>query len=228
MLSALATRVGARRVLELGCGTGRALPWALAAGAHGFGLDLSFGMLCEAAEAGLEFVQAEAGRPPFAPASFDLVFCHNAFHHFPDKPGVAAEAFGLLRPGGAFATIGCDPREMTWFVYDYFDGALALDMSPERDLSIAGLEAILREAGFAQVASPVGYRVQATDLGAAVLKNTFLPKDSNSTLTLLSDEAYAAGLARITAAIAAGERTGQPARFETDFPMRMVHGFKPG
>ena len=92
------------RVLDAGCGTG----W-LAAGLrrgrpdlHVVGSDLSTGMLSKAAEAGAwPLVQADAERPPFQAASFDLVVARGVLHHLPDVVGALRAWRDLLRPGGA-------------------------------------------------------------------------------------------------------------------------------
>lgn len=46
------------------------------------------------------FCLAEAGSLPFAAASFDLVTCRIAAHHFPDVPGFLRAAARTLRTGG--------------------------------------------------------------------------------------------------------------------------------
>jgi ubiquinone/menaquinone biosynthesis C-methylase UbiE len=98
---------GARRVLDLGCGTGRlahrvrrALP-----GAAVVGCDFSAGMLAQARRRDRRpaWVQADAGRLPFAAASFDAVVSTEAFHWFPDQARALREVARVLRPGGIVA-----------------------------------------------------------------------------------------------------------------------------
>jgi malonyl-CoA O-methyltransferase len=97
--------VRGRRVLDLGCGTGRhALPLA-AAGAVVTAVDFSPGMLARArAKPGagrVRFVAADLRRPlPFPDAAFDLVVSGLVLEHLPDLPAVFAEARRVLRPGG--------------------------------------------------------------------------------------------------------------------------------
>lgn len=51
----------------------------------------------------VRFVQAPAGRLPFADAEFDVVFSKDALVHVPDKEAIFAEIFRVLKPGGTFA-----------------------------------------------------------------------------------------------------------------------------
>jgi arsenite methyltransferase len=47
-----------------------------------------------------EFVQAEIEKVPLPDASVDVVISNGVFNLCPDKPGVLAEAYRVLRPGG--------------------------------------------------------------------------------------------------------------------------------
>lgn len=227
-LGELASRNGARRVLELGCGTGKSL---LRPGQDAplttVGLDFSEGMLRQARQThpGTPFVRAGAQQPPFASASFDLVYSHLAFHHFPDKPHVAEEAFRLVRSGGAFAILTDDPRESDWYLYDYFEGAHDIDV--QRCPSRSELEELMRHAGFVNVESPVVDDIDSMEFGEEVLTSYFIQKDSVSTLILLPQDAYDAGLVRIRADIAAAAARGEQAEFRSHLQIRMVYGFKP-
>ena len=48
---------------------------------------------------------ADAEHLPFGDASFDLVTCRIAPHHFPDIPAFVSEARRVLKPGGTFALV---------------------------------------------------------------------------------------------------------------------------
>ncbi len=74
--------------------------------------DLTPEMLVEAAKlaaaqgaANLTTAHADAEALPFADATFDLVTCRIAPHHFPDIPAFVAEVWRVLRPGGTFALV---------------------------------------------------------------------------------------------------------------------------
>ncbi len=54
---------------------------------------------------------AEAQDLPFADASFDLVTCRLAAHHFPEPERFVAEVSRVLRPGGKFALVDNVPPD---------------------------------------------------------------------------------------------------------------------
>ncbi len=53
----------------------------------------------------METAIADAESLPFPDASFDLVTCRIAPHHFPSIPMFLSETFRVLRPGGTFALV---------------------------------------------------------------------------------------------------------------------------
>ena len=228
-LRALARDLAADRhtlsILEVGCGTGHWLA-SLEGGHRLHGLDLSAGMLRQARQrpVALELVRGRAGRLPFAAASFDLVYCVNALHHFEDRHGFVVEARRLLRAGGALAVVGMDPRRARagWYVYDYFPGTYEADLA--RFPSWGVVADWMIAAGFGPLAWQTVEEIHDAKHGRAVLRDPFLAQDSTSQLTLLSDEAYAAGLARIEAALAAAEGAGETLTFPTDLALDMLAG----
>ena len=62
----------------------------------------------------------------------------------------------------------------------------------------------------------------ASLMGRAVLGDAFLQKNGTSQLTLLSDEAYAAGRARLERDLQAAEARGESLPFETDIWLTAV------
>jgi SAM-dependent methyltransferase len=93
--------------LDVGCGTGRALPALSAAvGPAGrvIGLDLTPAMLSEARAAGRHgcaaLVLADARRLPFADGTADVVFAAGLVQHLPDPGAGLAELARVVRPGG--------------------------------------------------------------------------------------------------------------------------------
>lgn len=99
--------VAGRRVLEVGCGAASCSRWLRRAGAEPVGVDLSAGMLSQAATAAVRagitvpLVQADACALPFAGKSFDVA-C-SAFGAVPfvaDSAGLMREVTRVLRPGG--------------------------------------------------------------------------------------------------------------------------------
>jgi ubiquinone/menaquinone biosynthesis C-methylase UbiE len=55
--------------------------------------------------ANIEITAADAEHLPFAGASFDLVTCRIAPHHFADVPAFLAESWRVLKSGGIFALV---------------------------------------------------------------------------------------------------------------------------
>jgi ubiquinone/menaquinone biosynthesis C-methylase UbiE len=231
-LQTLARQLKARRVLDLGCGTGLSLQGLVAnlqPAPLVYGLDFSGGMLTQARrlDPTYHLVQASAPWPPFAPASFDLVYCVHAFHHFPDKLQAVRAAYILLRPGGALAIVNFDPRESRhdWTIYEYFDGVYETDL--ERFPAKTEQERMLHQAAFQQVSSPIVQYISDNLVGEAVFDSYFLRKGSCSQLILLSEEAYQAGLSKMRAKIAAAQASEEEIIFRTELKNRMCHGFKP-
>jgi ubiquinone/menaquinone biosynthesis C-methylase UbiE len=229
-LQALAQELGARRVLEVGCGTGHYLAGLQAMPAQLYGLDLSRGMLAQAQrrEVPMALLRGRAGKLPFADATFDLVYCVNAIHHFGQQRAFVAEARRLLRPGGALAVIGMDPRvhRDRWYVYDYFEGTYEVDLA--RFPSWGMVLDWMAEAGFERVEWRLVERILVHKAGRAVLDDPFLHKDAVSQLSLLADEAYAAGLSRIKEALASAEVRGEALTFPTDLLLALHVGRVPG
>jgi SAM-dependent methyltransferase len=95
-------------VLDVGCGHGKALA-LLDARFHPrriVGLDPEPGVQAHLARAGgrcrsaFEFRRANASDTGLADCSFDLVFCHQTFHHVIDQERAIGEFYRVLRPGG--------------------------------------------------------------------------------------------------------------------------------
>ena len=53
----------------------------------------------------ITFAEMPAEKLPFPDASFDLVTCRTAPHHFADVPAFVAEVARVLRPGGVFGLV---------------------------------------------------------------------------------------------------------------------------
>jgi len=93
--------------VDVGCGTGRALPALRAAvGPHGavLGVDVTPQMLAEVRRAGRDsgaaLVLADARRLPLADAAAGAVFAAGLLQHLPDPVAGLAELARVTRPGG--------------------------------------------------------------------------------------------------------------------------------
>ncbi|MFE2277663.1 class I SAM-dependent methyltransferase [Streptomyces sp. NPDC059454] len=98
------------RVLDAGCGTGRALPPLRAAvGPSGvvLGADLTPAMLREAARAGRDrdgaLLLTDVAALPLRPSALDAVFAAGLIAHLPDPAGDLREIARVVRPGGVLA-----------------------------------------------------------------------------------------------------------------------------
>jgi SAM-dependent methyltransferase len=97
------------RVLDVGCGTGEALGWFEAlTGNTGLvaGIDLSTAHTKAArsmAPSTAVVAQANLLKAPFAPGTFDLVWCVNTINHLRDRLTGVKNLAQLLRPGGRIA-----------------------------------------------------------------------------------------------------------------------------
>jgi SAM-dependent methyltransferase len=220
-----AARGRAPRVLEVGCGTGKWLADLQATGSSLFGLDRSMGMLRQGQRRAppLDLVRGRAEQLPFPAASFDLVYCVNAIHHFDRPRAFIAEACRLLRPGGRLAVIGMDPhgRREKWYVYRYFEGVYETDL--RRFPSWADVAGWMSAEGLA-VECRVVDRIWSPKRGRAVLDDPFIRQESCSQLALLSRAAYQAGLRRIETALDEAEAAGETLVFPVDTPLAMIGG----
>jgi SAM-dependent methyltransferase len=147
--------------------------------------------------------QARAEDLPWLDATFDRVFCVNALHHFSDRARFFAEARRLLRPGGGLLTIGMDPHTErdSWWVYDYFEGTLAIDRA--RFAQVRTLRGEITCAGFAWAESVEADHIESVHRAAEALgsaSGSLLDRGFTSQLTVLSDEEYQRGLERIRSA----------------------------
>lgn len=108
-VAALGLREG-DRVLDAGCGTGRALPPLRAAvGPTGvvLGVDLTAAMLRAAARAGRDragtLLLTDVAALPLRSSSLDAVFAAGLIAHLPDPAGNLREIARVVRPGGVLA-----------------------------------------------------------------------------------------------------------------------------
>jgi SAM-dependent methyltransferase len=228
VLAALRTLVKAKApecTLEVGCGTGYWL-WALRdLLPHLYGLDYSLEMLRRGSERDGRgrLVRATAEVLPFRDATFDLILCINAIHHFAAMGDFIVEARRLLRPGGTLAIIGMDPHHGRdyWCVYDYFPETKVTDLA--RYPSSGQITNMMLRAGFDRVECGIACRFTQNRLGRAVLDDPELQRNGCSQMALLTDGQYAAGIGRIHSALRLS-KPHQPPIFRLDIAMLMHCG----
>lgn len=225
-LLGLVQAVAARRVLEVGCGTGHWLT-LLDSVVECYGLDFSMGMLEKARQKSASFLLARGTSThlPYRENGFGLLLCVNALHHFDEPAAFICEAERVLRPGGALAIVGMDPKTESdrWYVYDYFQGAYETDLA--RYPSGEQLLEWLQEAGFMGCRRLIATRIKRSFRGKEVLADPTLQKHGTSQLALLTDAAYAAGMARINSALRVADEGGEDIVFSVDVALPVVLGF---
>jgi SAM-dependent methyltransferase len=111
--------LGGAEVLEVGCGAGRFTEVLLDAGARVTSVDLS-----EAVDANAKnfpvserhrIAQADVRQLPFAPRSFDVVFCLGVVQHTPDPEETLAALYAQVKPGGLL-TVDHYTYRAAWFL----------------------------------------------------------------------------------------------------------------
>jgi SAM-dependent methyltransferase len=100
---------GEGRCLDLGCGTGVAIPELTRLGWTVVGVDASEAMLSRARTHGAEVHQASADSLPFDDESFDAAVSLWLHTDVDDFPAILREAARVLRSGAPFAYIGAHP-----------------------------------------------------------------------------------------------------------------------
>ena len=104
-------------------------------------------------------LSAKAEDLPFPDASFDLVVCRLAAHHFDDMKGFAAEAYRVLMPGGMIGIVdtivaddgdraGGDGGRSAKLTADFEAFKKLSDPSHRRCLGLIEWEQVLSAAGF--------------------------------------------------------------------------------
>ena len=183
-----------RRVVDVGCGTGRFAAALAERGAKVWGVDPSPEMLGRArssAGAGVGFKQADAEDLPFRDAWFERALLVLVVH-LVDRPRALTEVARVLVPGGraVVATFADEHFDAFWLTR-LFPSLAQIDRSrfPLPDV----LAAELREAGFGAVSERRLTQRTRVERAEALerIRGRYI-----STLQLLPEEEYASGLAR--------------------------------
>ena len=183
-----------RRVLEVGCGTGRLAAALAERGARVWGVDPSPEMLAQArADAGkrVGFKQGRAEALPFKDGWFERAVLRLVVH-LVDRPRALPELARVLAPGGraAIATFVPEHFEAYWLTA-VFPQIAEIDRA--RFPEPATLAAELADAGFGPV------RTRALTQRVRLSRDDALERIRGryiSTLRLLDEETVAAGLVR--------------------------------
>jgi SAM-dependent methyltransferase len=180
------------RLLDLGAGTGM---WARAFTDWYDGIDVIAVEPAEAMRARCTHPQVLAGDAagiPLPGGSVDAAWLSTVIHHVPDLTAAARELRRVLRPGGtvlirsAFAG-----RHHAITLFRFFPEAVrVLDTYP----SVENVEAAFAAAGFATVSFEQVPQATAPSLQAVAAT---IRREAHTPLQLITDDEYAAGLARL-------------------------------
>ncbi|HET9808983.1 MAG TPA: class I SAM-dependent methyltransferase [Candidatus Limnocylindria bacterium] len=152
LLVVAAPRSG-ERALDLGCGVGHTLRRVAPLVSFAVGADATLEMI-QAGRASVvsapnaAFIQSDAGALPFADATFDVVTCRLAAHHFHDAASAFREVARVLRAGGRFVLVdnyAPDDPALDTFINEL---ETLRDASHVRNHTVAGWRALLDAAGF--------------------------------------------------------------------------------
>jgi len=205
LLALMSQRTGDARlsILDIACGTGNQLVAnrSVVPFDRLVGLDRSQGMLRQArAKApSITWIGADAAALPFRDGSFDFISCQFAFHHIEDKTRMLQEGFRILRAEGCLVLRNLCPQECPdWLYYYYFPEARVRDFEDfwPPDAVITAM----RDCGFGPVRAEREHRYFEEDLLSCL--ETVQRRDTCSQLLAISDNAYEAGLRRLTRELA--------------------------
>jgi SAM-dependent methyltransferase len=223
----LARQIKAKNILEVGSGTGFWLNLLHQVTPNLYGMDFSAGMIAQAQNqpAPLKLTRGTAIQLPYQNATFDLIYCVDAIHHFGDHAAFIREAFRVLKPGGALAIIGHDPHNSqgNWYIYDYFETVRETDLM--RYPSSEAVKNSMCQEGFADIELCDVEHILNIHVGEGVLNDPFIKHNATSQLALLSEEAYSAGIEKIKTDLEKSEN--KQILFKSDFWVKMFTGMKP-
>jgi ubiquinone/menaquinone biosynthesis C-methylase UbiE len=179
-----------RRVLDVGCGTGRVAAALHERGSRVWGVEPSPEMAARARERGVNVKVARAEQLPFKEGWFERAVLW-LVAHLVDRPAVFAELARVLSPDGRIAIATFDPAHFErYYLNRLFPSLERIDRErfPEPPALVGELEA----AGFAARLIPLSQRAEiARDEALERIRGRFI-----STLRLLDDAEFEQGLAR--------------------------------
>jgi ubiquinone/menaquinone biosynthesis C-methylase UbiE len=193
------------RVLEVGCGTGNYVS-ALAAryGCRAYGLDPSGGMLARAGTLleRVAWLQGSAERLGFGGATLDLVFSVDVIHHVTNRASFYHEAARILCAGGWICTVtdSADIIRKREILSGYFPETVEKELA--RYPRIAQLEAWMAAAGL------TAFEAVVAEAPCEITDAQPYRDKAYSSLHLISEEAWCAGVARLERDLARGPVRG--------------------
>jgi SAM-dependent methyltransferase len=186
---------GKKRVLDLGCGTGKQLTadFQRLSNIQFVGLDLFSGMLRVAQRRGPDvgWVQGDIANAPFASDSFDYITNQFSYQHVQQQGRLIEEIYRLLGRDGRFTLNNIDPWHMReWVIYQFFPATWELDMADF--LTAEQLVSLMETAGFGRI--EVSRRNIVTEMTLTEVYEYASTRSRASQFMAISDEDYASGL----------------------------------
>lgn len=191
-------------ILEVGCGTADFL-YALsqAWNVSGQGFDQSAGMIEQARQKnlGLRLQQADAGAAfPYPEAAFDLAYSVDVIHYIPDLEHFFTQMRRVLRPAGLALTITDSSEDIRGrTMAAYFPEIVAVEL--RRYPTIERIQQAMQTAGFSRTWTH--HTRREVPFTPALLER--YRSKAYSSLRLIPEAAYQAGLARLEQDYAAGQ-----------------------
>jgi ubiquinone/menaquinone biosynthesis C-methylase UbiE len=179
-----------KRVLDVGCGTGRLAAALHELGSRVWGVDASPEMVAEARKRGVNAKVARAEQLPFKEGWFERAVLWLTVHLL-DRPRAFGELRRVLAPEGRIVIATFDPTHFDRFWLNALFPSLE-QIDRERFPSRGQLEQELTAAGFEPQVTRLTQRAQTTRQAALErIRGRYI-----STLELLSEDEYRAGLER--------------------------------
>jgi ubiquinone/menaquinone biosynthesis C-methylase UbiE len=179
-----------RRVLDVGCGTGRVAAALHERGSRVWGVESSPEMAAQARERGVNVKVARAEQLPFKEGWFERAVLWLVAHLI-DRPAVFAELARVLSPDGRIAIATFDPTHFErYYLNRLFPSLERIDRErfPEPSALVGELEA----SGFSATTIRLSQRAEiGRDEALERIRGRFI-----STLRLLDDDEFEQGLAR--------------------------------
>ena len=191
------------RLLEVGCGTGNYIAaLAQTSGCTACGLDPSIEMLSRVCSDEVHCLLARAEELGFADATFHLVYSVDVVHHISDKAAFYREGARVLQAGGWLCTVtdSADMLSRREVLSGYFPETVEIELA--RYPRIVQLETWMNRAGL------VSIRVSAVEEPYEVTSIHPFRDRAYSSLQLIAEEAWQAGLERLERDLARGPIQG--------------------
>ncbi|HET9532594.1 MAG TPA: methyltransferase domain-containing protein [Blastocatellia bacterium] len=146
-IASLASDLGGKRLLDMGCGSGTYSLWFAGRGAQVTGMDLSPVMVSMAQEKAraegldIRLLAGDLNRPlPFEDGEFDIVFTATVLHYVEDLSSVMKETARVMSHGGALIASALHPMSTALFSPADREKAPRYFGSPERMIETPWLD----------------------------------------------------------------------------------------